>query len=68
MKMTMESGREMDITMIMMGNIGYKDTLDFFIERKLVVYNDNDGWGEKGGYRRTPTQDTPLPLLHITRL
>ena len=38
------------------------------IERKLVVYNDNDGWGEKGGYQRTPTQDTPLPLLHITHL
>ena len=30
--------------------------------------NDNEGWGEKGGYRRTPTQDTPLPLLHITHL
>ena len=30
--------------------------------------NDNEGRGEKGGYRRTPTQDTPLPLLHITHL
>ena len=30
--------------------------------------NDNEGWGEKGGYRRTPTQDTPLPLLHTTHL
>ena len=58
----------MDITMIMTINIAYKATLNSVIERKLVVYNDNDGWGEKGGYRRTPTQDTPLPLLHITSL
>ena len=56
----------MDITMIMMGNIGYKDTLDFFIERKLVVYNDNDGWGEKGGYRRTPTHHSRHPPPSFT--
>ena len=27
--------------------------------------NDNEGRGERGGYRRTPTQDTDRPLLHI---
>ena len=26
--------------------------------------NDNEGWGEKGGYRRTPTQDTPPTFTH----
>ena len=30
--------------------------------------NDNEGWGEKGGYRRTPTQDTPPTFTHCPPL